>query len=204
VFPSRTEGTDLSFTAPGPGYFSTFVTLAGGGDITCEIYAIGVDPNPPTPEHSPASSPDAPAATEPTAANDGSRTAIFAGDCEPGSFTDPVAVLTNVSPPEGDAHGADVIAPVETSLTTPDLPLDDLLAGNYVLVVFDEDDDTVPLTCGAISGIVGEDGSLVFGLPRVGESHYSGIATLTPDGDQTIATVDLAENLSGTDETPAP
>ena len=209
--PARTTGTDQSYSsAPGPGAFSTFVSLEVGDETVCEVYAIGTPLTPPSPapsaDPSPATGTDAPAATEPVApasGNDGSRAAIFAGDCGPGTFSDPVAVLTNVSPPDGDAQGASVAAPVETSLTTLDLPLDDLLADDHVLVVFDEDDDTVPLACGAIGGIVAGDGSLALGLPLVGESLYSGIATLTPDGDQTIATIALARNLSGAATTPA-
>ncbi len=134
---------------------------------------------------------------------DGSTVAIYAGDCE-GDFADePVATLTNVRPPDGEAAGADTASAVETSFTTLDLPLDDLLAEDHVLVVFDEDDDTVPLACGAIGGIITEDGSLVFGLPAVGASRFSGVAYLTEDGDQTLATLFLAEDLDGGDETPA-
>ncbi len=62
----------------------------------------------------------------------------------------------------------------------------------------------MPLACDEIGGIVAGDGSLAFGLPLVGASLYSGIATLTAAGDQTIATVSLAENISGQDAAPAP
>ncbi len=141
-------------------------------------------------------------ATEVTAETDGSTAAIYGGDCDSDFTDEPVATLTNVRPPDGDAQGAEGASAVETSVTTLDLPLDDILAEDHVLVVFDEDDDTVPLVCGPIGGIVTDDGSLALGLPLVGESRYSGIAYLTPDGDRTGVTVFLAENLSGAEETP--
>ena len=144
-----------------------------------------------------------PTATEPlTPATDGSNAAIYAGDCDADLTAEPVATLTNVRPPDGDTAGAEGGSAVETSSTTLDLPLDDVLADDHVLVVFDEDDDTVPIACGAIGGIVADDGSLAIGLPLVGESRYAGIAYLTPDGDQTDVTVFLAENLSGAGDTP--
>lgn len=144
-----------------------------------------------------------PDATEPvTAATDGSNAAIYAGDCDSDFTDEPVTTLTNVRPSDGNTAGAGGASAVETSFTTLDLPLDDILAEDHVLVVFDEDDDTVPLVCGAIGGVVAEDGSLAFGLPVVGESRFSGVAYLTPDGDQTLATIFLAEDLSS-DETPA-
>lgn len=136
-----------------------------------------------------------------TAETDGSTAAIYAGDCD-SDFTDaPVATLTNVRPPVGDTAGADAASAVEKSFTTLDLPLDDILADDHVLVVFDKDDDTVPLACGAIGGVVAEDGALAIGLQVVGTSRYSGIAYLSSDGAQTLTTVFLAENLSA-DEIP--
>ena len=140
----------------------------------------------------------------PGSAGTGSPAAIYAGDCDTADFTgDPVAVLSETTAPDGEQRGADGASAVETSITTLDLPLDDLLADDHVLVVFDEDDDTVPLACGAIGGIVTDDGTLAFGLPAVGDSRFSGVAYLTEDGDQTDATIFLAEDLSGGDETPA-
>lgn len=143
------------------------------------------------------------AATETlTTETDGSNAAIYAGDCDADFTDEPVATLTNVRPPDGDMAGADSASAVETSFTTLDLPLDDILAEDHVLVVFDEDDDTVPLVCGPVGGIVSEDGALVFALPAVGASQYSGVAYLSEDGDQTQATIFLAEDLSA-DSTPA-
>ena len=146
---------------------------------------------------------EAPVSTETlTAETDGSTAAIYASDCDADFTDEPVATLTNVRPLDGDPAGVDTASAVETSFTMLDLPLDDLLADDHVLVVFDQDDDTVPLACGAIGGVVANDGSLAIALPAVDDSRYAGIAYLTPDGDQTDATVFLAENLAG-DATPA-
>lgn len=192
-FPSTTQGTDLSFTAPGPGYFSTFLTFAGGDDITCEIYAIGVEPNP-------VGATASPAAATPTQSSvsgtNGSNAAIYAGTCDTDDFGDAVAELTDVTTPTGDQAGSADVPDVETSRTTIDSSLDDLLVDDHVLVVFDEDDATVPLACGAIGGTVADDGSLAVALPAVGDSRYAGIATLTPVDDATDVTIVLAENLT--------
>lgn len=130
------------------------------------------------------------------AATDGSTVAIYAGDCDTDFTDEPLATLTNVRLPAGDVEGSDGASAVETSFTTLDLPLDDVLAQDHVLVVFDEDDDTVPLVCGPVGGVVSEDGALVIALPAVGASRYSGVAYLSRDGDQTQATIFLAEDLN--------
>ncbi len=134
-----------------------------------------------------------------TGETDGSRAAIFAGTCDTfDPASDPLATLTNVQTPQGEQRGSSSAAPTEASATILDLPLDDILAADHVLVVFDEDDDSIPLACGSIGGTVTDDGTVAFGLPAVGASRYSGVAILVADGDQTEASVLLAENLSGT------
>ena len=137
------------------------------------------------------------ASAAPGSAGTGSPAAIYAGDCDTTDFTaDPVAVLSETTEPEGDVQGADGASVVETSVTTLALSLDDILAEDHVLVVFDEDYATVPLACGAIGGVVTEDGTLAFGLSAVDDSRYAGVATLSVNGDQTEAKVFLAEDLS--------
>lgn len=131
-----------------------------------------------------------------TAETDGSTAAIYLGDCDQDEFSDPVAQVTPVTTPDGDAAGATDVGDVETSFSTVPLSLDDLLGEDHALVVFDQDDATVPLACGVIGGVVTEDGSLAFGLPLVGDSRYSGVAFLTPDEDATNVSIFLAENLT--------
>lgn len=127
---------------------------------------------------------------------DGSTAAIFSSDCA-GDFTqDPIAGLTNVRAGSGEVRGAADASAVETSFTTLDLSLDAVLADDHVLVVFDEDDDSVVLVCGAIGGVLTDDRTLTFGLPAVGESRFSGVAYLSEEDNQTLVTVFLAQDLS--------
>ncbi len=174
----------------------------GGGDGPDISFALYPDPaGAATTDGDESADPSADASadssTAPGAAGTGRPAAIFAGDCDTVDVTgDPVADLSETTAPEGDTQGADDASAVETSFTTLDLPLDDILAEDHVLVVFDEDDDTVPLACGTIGGIVTDDGSLAFGLPAGGDSLFFGVAYLTEDGDQTEATIFLAEDLS--------
>ena len=86
---------------------------------------------------------------------------------------------------------------METSFTTIDLSLDDLLANDHVIVVFDEDDADAALACGEIGGVVIEGGSLAIGLRARSDSRFSGIAYLSPDGDSTAVSIFLAEGLAG-------
>lgn len=147
---------------------------------------------------------DVPAATETlTAETDGSTAAIYLGDCNQDEFSDPVAQLNPIATPEGDAAGVADVPDVETSFSTVQLSLDELLGEDHALVVFDQDDATVPLACGVIGGVVTEDGALAFGLPLVGDSRYSGVAFLIPDEDATNVSIFLAENPTA-DATPAP
>ncbi len=179
----------------------------GGGDgpaINFRLYLIDLEAgSASTTTESPAAQPTTEPTAVPGSAGTGSPAAIYTGDCDINDFSaDPVAVLSEVTAPDGDTAGADTASAVETSFTTLDLPLDDVLADDHVLVVFDEDDETVPLACGPIGGIVTDDGSLAVGLPLVGDSLFSGVAYLTEDGDQTQATIFLVENLTGVDKTP--
>lgn len=135
-----------------------------------------------------------------TSATDGSRAAVFAGDCDSDFTDEPVATLTNVRQPAGETQGAANASAVETSFTTLDLPLADILAEDHVLVVFDEDDDSVPLVCGAIGGTVTNDGTLGFGLAAVDESRFSGVAYLSEDGEQTQVSVFLTEIVLNDEE----
>lgn len=172
----------------------------GGGDgpaITFRLYLIDLAAGSAPTTGSPAAQPTTEPTAVPGSAGTGSPAAIYAGDCDSTDFsTDPIAVLSEVMAPDGDTAGADTASAVETSFTTLDLPLDGILVEDHVLVVFDEDDDTVPLVCGAIGGIVTDDGALVFGLPAVEDSRFSGVAYLTEDGEQTQATIFLAADLS--------
>lgn len=150
----------------------------------------------------PTDQPTAVPATESTVEPDGSQAGIYAGNCDAGDFGTSIADLTGVAAPTGDEQGAAAFAPVRTSYSDFDVSLDDLLADDQVVVVFDENDDTVPIACGAVGGIVADDGSLAFGLPAVADSGFSGVAYLAPDGDATSVTIFLAETVTEASATP--
>ncbi len=141
-------------------------------------------------------------ATEPTVETIGSQAGIYAGTCDTEDFGDSIADLTSVAAPQGDEQGAAAFSPVQTSFSSVDVSLDDLLAEDHVVVVFDENDDAAPIACGAVGGTVADDGSLAFGLPAVADSGFSGVAYLAPDGDATSVTIFLAEAVAGRNATP--
>lgn len=131
-----------------------------------------------------------------TAEAAGSKAAIYAGTCETKDLGKPVAELTDVRTPTGDRVGSSAVTDVEISFTTIDPSLNDLLGDDHVLVVFDQNDASVPLACGAVGGIQGKDGSLVIGLPAVGDSVYSGVGYLSPSSNGTAVSIFLVKGLS--------
>lgn len=131
------------------------------------------------------------------AASNGSPAAIYAGTCARPDTTQPVLLLDSITVPEGTEAGADPIAPVESSATTTDMTLKDFVDELHVVVVFDQDDPTVAISCGEIGGTLGEDGSLIIGLPALGDSLYSGVAALTQSQRGTEISVYLAPDLDG-------
>ena len=137
-------------------------------------------------------------ATEP----DGSDAVIFPGTCETETFEDPMAQLTDVVSVAGEATGADAFSTVATSFSTVDLTLDELLADEHVLVVFDEIQTERALSCGPIGGMIADDGSLAIGLRETPGAGWSGVAYLAPDADGTSITIFLAEGLAATGESP--
>ena len=131
---------------------------------------------------------------------DGSAAVIFAGTCDTGTFDDPMAELTDVVSVAGEATGAGAFSTVATSFSTVDLSLDELLADEHVLVVFDEIQTERALSCGPIGGMIADDGSLAIGLRETPGAGWSGVAYLAPDADGTSITIFLAEGLAATEE----
>lgn len=114
--------------------------------------------------------------------------AIHAGTCEePGEEVlafDDLVRLPEGAPEEGDAFGAPGAQVVHGTPegTEVDLTIDDLVAADHILAVFDAE-GTI-LACGPIGQYTYEDGSaMVFGLRSQGESPYSGIAIVDGDGE---------------------
>lgn len=131
-------------------------------------------------------------------ADGGSPAGIYAGTCDGSASSDAAAVLDPVTAPGGAEVGADFPGPVETSVTTIDLSLDELVASDYAIAVFDEDAPDIALACGEIGGIRGDDRTMVIGLPALGDSLYSGVAVITTtDAGTSDIAIYVAPDLDG-------
>jgi hypothetical protein len=72
--------------------------------------------------------------------------------------------------------------------TTIDGSLDNLLAGEHAVMVYESDEQMDAIACGNVGGaLVGE--ALVTGLAEAGTPGHVGFAMFQPDGDQTLVTV---------------
>jgi hypothetical protein len=110
--------------------------------------------------------------------------AIHAGSCEaPGDvvFQLPDLTLLPEDAPEGEERVGAPLAQVVHGLpddTALDATVDDLLAEDHVVAVFDPEDDTQIIACGPIGAYsFGDDQeSLAIGLREFNESNYTGVA----------------------------
>lgn len=111
---------------------------------------------------------------------------IHAGVCPaPG---DVQAALTDVAPGDGEAVGAASAITVESSTTTVDLALADIVAADHSIVVHASPDDMgTYVVCGDIGGATRGGSGLAVGLAPVGDSTFSGIAWLGDNGDGTTS-----------------
>jgi plastocyanin len=110
-----------------------------------------------------------------------------------------ITVTTSESGAAGDAAAI----PVERSATTIDAALDDLRTGGYAINVHQSVDDIgTYIACGSLSGATDESGTLVVGLGELNASEHSGIAILTPEGEQTLVTVYLNAGSAASTATP--
>lgn len=124
-------------------------------------------------------------ATGRVAAQDGGLTAaVHAGSCD--LLTDQVSQLRPLQA-QGEGESA-----VQTSFTTIDVSLAELIAGGYAIAV---DDGGTIVACGDVSGPPGND--VFLGLRERNASGYSGIAWLHARGDQTQVSLFLARGLGG-------
>lgn len=91
--------------------------------------------------------------------------------------------------------------PVETSFTTVDLSLDELIDGDYAINAhLSAGAIETYIACGTIGGARLPDGAVAIGLRALNDSGFAGIAYLAPnanDASQTVISVFLAENLIG-------
>lgn len=96
--------------------------------------------------------------------------------------------------------GAASAIPIETSVTTVDVTLDDLLAEEYAINVHESPENAENyIACGDIGGMMMGD-NLVIGLAELNDSNSVGVAMLEPDGDQTIVTLFLTDQEADADD----
>ena len=127
---------------------------------------------------------------------------IHSGTCA--DLGDVVLPLTDVTPigDEAERTGATTAIPVQNSLTVVDMPLQEIIDGEYAINVHKSADEIdTYIACGDIGGVVTTDEGetepeLIIGLGELNGSGYSGIAWLGADGDQTRVAIDLAEKPS--------
>lgn len=104
-----------------------------------------------------------------------------------------------------DAEGAPVATPtainpktafqVMTSDTVIDATVDDLLAGDHAIMIYESDDAMDAIACGNLGGAMNGD-ELIVGLGEARIPGHLGFALLTPDGDQTDVTVILGHAMA--------
>jgi plastocyanin len=118
---------------------------------------------------------------------------IVTGSCAaPGDLA---FLLGDVAPQETTEKSA--ARPLTIGGSTIDSPLSELLATRHAIGISTEASDAVPMACGDISGAASEDGDVVVGLQRAGQSHEEtdagnvGVAVLSDEGERTAVTLYL-------------
>lgn len=124
---------------------------------------------------------------------------IHGGTCD--ELGDVIYPLNPVEMPDGETQGNADATSVETSVTTVDVALADLLAEDYAINAHLSDDEIgTYIACGEIGGVPLVEGAIAIGLRQQDGSGFAGIAYLSPSPDnaaQTNVSVFLAEGLTG-------
>lgn len=201
-----------SMTPPG-GPTVTFgieLVVPAGADIRCDWYNIpAAGPTAtatPSPAANPTETPSA-ASTQPRTPTPAPEMAsrpvdIIVGSCEEDeadlASAESVAALTDLAAADGESVGLDVAAVPETSFTSIELSIDDLVAEEHAIVVGSVEDDDELVACGDIAGLLTESGDLVVALQQVDDSGFVGVAYLSPESstDQTGVSVFFVEGLA--------
>jgi hypothetical protein len=123
---------------------------------------------------------------------------IHSGSCD--QLGDVVVPLNDVAYPAGEHVGAESAHAVKTSINVVDMPLQELIDGDYAINVHKSADEIdVYIACGDIGGILipddDEEGRmhLIIGLGELNDSGHVGTAWLGSDGDQTDVVINLVE-----------
>jgi hypothetical protein len=120
---------------------------------------------------------------------------IRSGSCaDPGA---PVADITTLTIPEGEAQGQGTAVEAARSYTSVPIDLETLLGSETNIAAYLEPESDVVVACGDLGGVVSEGGSLVVKLAQQNDSGFSGIAFLgAEDGGTTGVSLFLAPPLS--------
>ena len=135
-------------------------------------------------------------------AADGHPARIHKGTCE---ALGPVAFRLNGVGASVDLDEAPLATPtavnpdkayqVMVTETTIDGTIDDLLAADHAVMIYDNDEDMQGIACGNVGGAMAGD-SLVTGLGEAGTAGHVGFAIFQPDGDRTQVTVILGHAMT--------
>ena len=123
---------------------------------------------------------------------------IHSGSCD--QLGDVVVPLNDVTYPAGEHVGAESAHAVKTSINVVDMPLQELIDGDYAINVHKSADEIdVYIACGDIGGVLIPDADepgrmhLIIGLGELNNSGHVGTAWLGSDGDQTQVVINLVE-----------
>jgi hypothetical protein len=121
---------------------------------------------------------------------------IHSGTCA--ELGDVVVPLADVAYPAGEPIGAASTIPVKVSLNIVDMPLQELLDGEYAINIHESAEAIdVYIACGAIGGVIelGDEGldDVRFAVTELNESGYTGTVFLQAEGEQTEVNITLVE-----------
>lgn len=120
---------------------------------------------------------------------------IHAGTCA--ELGEVIVPLADVAYPQGEQMGSPDAVNATVSLNMIDMPLADLLAGEYAVNVHESADDIgTYIACGDLGGIIeqGDDGDEIrFVLHPLNDSGHTGIAFFAADGEQTQVNIMMIE-----------
>ena len=107
--------------------------------------------------------------------------------------------------PMASGTGSSSALPAAVSVTTVEASLETILSAEHAINVHESAENAGNyIACGAIGGTPDSDGNLFIGLAEQNGSGFAGVAWLQGTGEQTVVTVFLAEDLTGSTTTGTP
>jgi hypothetical protein len=99
----------------------------------------------------------------------------------------PIATPTAVNPEKAYQ--------IMVSETTIDVSLDDLIASDHAVMLYESDDAMHAIACGNLGGAMSGD-TLITGLAEMGVPGHLGFALFTPDGDATTVSIIIGHAMA--------